>query len=134
MITFEIHTDGLDAISFELEKEISGTEEKLIQRVKNDTTQFVPYKTGNLTENTTIQGNKIVYPAPYARFLYYGKLMVDPLTGSAWARKGVKKILTQKNLVFERSVHPQAQSHWFEASAALNLSDWVDFAKKEFGE
>ena len=50
--------------------------------------------------------------------------MVDPETGSAWAKKGATKVLTDRNLVFNTTVHGQAQSHWFEASKAQNLGKW----------
>ena len=49
---------------------------------------------------------------------------MDPETGSAWARKGVTKELTDKDLVFSKRVHGQAQDHWFEASKALNMERW----------
>lgn len=130
MITFGINTDGLDA-TFDISEGVTEAEHLLAKKIKDDTTPFVPYKTGRLTENTTVRENRIVYPGPYARFLYYGKLMVDPETGSPWARKGAKKVLTQKHLVFTKTTHPQAQSHWFEVSSALNLPAWIDFAKEE---
>ena len=56
--------------------------------------------------------------------------MVDPDTGSAFAQKGAVKVLTDKNLVFSKSVHPQAQAHWFEASKAQNLEKWLRVYKK----
>ena len=40
------------------------------------------------------------------------------------------------NLVFNKTMHPQAQAHWFEASKAQNLDKWVrvaDKAVKKFG-
>ena len=72
----------------------------------------------------------IVYPGPYARFLYYGKVMVDPNTGSTYAPEGGTKVVTDRNLVFTQTVHPQAQSHWFEASKAQNLDKWIRVAEK----
>lgn len=56
--------------------------------------------------------------------------MVDAETGSAWVRKGEHKVLTDKNLVFRKDFHQQAQSHWLEASKAQNLDKWVQTAKK----
>ena len=86
---------------------------------------------------TRLDGNKIIYPGPYARFLYYGKVMVDPQTGSTFAPKGGTKVLTDRDLVFSKAMHPQAQSHWFEASKAQNLDKWIRVAKKaveKFGQ
>ena len=84
-------------------------------------------------------GDTIVYPGPYARFLYYGKLMVDPDTGSPWAPKGATKVLDPggRDLDIKKSVHSKAQAHWFEASKAQNLPKWRRVAgkavKREFG-
>ena len=99
------------------------------QQVKKDTEPYVPALTKTLVNNAKIVENEIIYPGPYAKYLYNGKLMVDPETGSAWASKNAKKVVTDKNLVFNTSVHGQAQSHWFEASKAQNLNEWVKVAR-----
>lgn len=77
-----------------------------------------------------MDGAEVIYPGPYARYLYYGKLMVDPATGSSYAKKGTIKVLTDKNLVFNKAMHAQAQSHWFEASKAENSEKWIRVADK----
>lgn len=101
-----------------------------IQAAK-DTAPYVPALTGSLSNRTKVQGGEIIYPGPYARYLYYGKLMVDPETGSAWAKKGAtKKVLKDRNLVFNTTMHSMAQSHWFEASKAVNMERWERVAGK----
>ena len=74
-------------------------------------------------------GNEVIYPGPYARYLYYRKLYVDPLTGSSYARKGVTKVpaVPEKDLIFHK---PGTCSHWFEASKAQNMEKWVRVAEK----
>ena len=99
-------------------------------QARKDTAPYVPFLTGSLDRRTQVEGNAIIYPGPYARFLYYGKVMVDPETGSTYAPKGGTKVLTDKNLVFNTSGHNQAQSHWFEASKAENLDKWIRVADK----
>lgn len=99
-------------------------------QAEKDTRPFVPARTLSLANRTIVDKNLIIYPGPYSRYLYYGKLMVDPDTGSAFAQKGAVKVLTDKNLVFSKSVHPQAQAHWFEASKAQNLEKWLRVYKK----
>lgn len=91
---------------------------------QKDTEPFVPALTGKTSNDTKVVKNKIIYPPP-SQYLYHGKLMVDPDTGRAWASEGSKKVLTDRNLVFNRSMHGQAQAHWFEASKALNLNKWL---------
>lgn len=105
--------------------------------VLKDTTPFVPMQTGKLYQSGiagSTPGSGIVqWVSPYARYLYYGKLMIDPATGSAWARPNTTKVLTNKDLVFSQAVHPQAQAFWFEASKALNKKKWMKGAKKIAG-
>lgn len=99
-------------------------------QIESDTRPFVPAQTESLANRAQVVDNTVIYPGPYARFLYYGKLMVDPETGSAWARKGANKVLTGTELNIKTNVHGQAQSHWFEASKAQNKDKWVEVAKK----
>lgn len=56
--------------------------------------------------------------------------MVDPETGSAYAPKGGTKVVTDKNLVFNKAMHSQAQAYWFEASKAENMDKWLRVADK----
>lgn len=65
------------------------------------------------TLGSTIGSGEIVQIAPYARYQYYGKLMVSRLTGSAYARQGESKVLTNKNLNY-RKINPNAGAFWFE--------------------
>lgn len=106
-------------------------------QMEKDTRPFVPALTGSLMNRTRVDGNVVIYPGPYARFLYYGKVMVDPDTGSSFAQKGAVKVLTDKDLVFNKTVNPQAQAHWFEASKAQNLEKWMRVyrkARKKYGK
>ena len=72
----------------------------------------------------------VVYPGPYAAFLYYGKLMIDPATGRSWAPTGAKKIVAEKDLQYSRVPHKDATSHWLEPSKAQNLDHWLEAAKE----
>lgn len=129
-VKFSVHMEGMDAIKETLAQACGKAEHVLAVQVEKDTVPFVPALTGSLTERTRVVGNAIIYPGPYARFLYNGKVMVDPNTGSTYAPKGGTKVLTDRNLVFTKTMHPQAQSHWFEASKAQNLDKWLRVAEK----
>lgn len=136
-VTFAMHFGGMEAIKNKLAESCTRAESIVGQQVIKDTEPFVPALTGSLTIRTRLDGNKIIYPGPYARFLYYGKVMVDPQTGSTFAPKGGTKVLTNRDLVFSKAMHPQAQSHWFEASKAQNLDKWIRIAEKaveKFGQ
>ena len=136
-VTFSMHFGGMQALKDKLSASCTRAESIVGQQVIKDTAPFVPALTGSLTIRTRLDGNKIIYPGPYARFLYYGKVMVDPQTGSTFAPKGGTKVLTNRDLVFSKAMHPQAQSHWFEASKAQNLDKWIRIAEKaveKFGQ
>lgn len=130
MLKFNVHTSGLDS----LREKVSSASDKaahiVAMQVRKDTSPYVPALTGSLAKRTHVDGGEIIYPGPYARYLYFGKLMVDPATGSSYAQKGSTKVLTDKNLVFNKAMHGQAQSYWFEASKAENLEKWVRVADK----
>lgn len=88
------------------------------------TEPFVPMLTGSLKNRTQVKDDYIVYPGPYARYLYHGMLMVDPATGSPWATYGAHKVLTARPLQFNHASHPQATAYWFEAAKKKNLRAW----------
>lgn len=135
-IKISVHTDGFDAVKEAIAEACTRAEHVLAEQMEKDTQPFVPALTGSLTQRTRVVGNTVIYPGPYARFLYYGKVMVDPNTGSTYAPKGGTKVVTDRNLVFNKTMHPQAQAHWFEASKAQNLDKWVrvaDKAVKKYG-
>lgn len=129
-LKFSVHTDGMDEVRRQLALACDKSEHVLAIQVEADTVPYVPALTGSLTERTRAIGNTVVYPGTYARYLYYGKLMVDPDTGSPWAKKGATKVLTDRNLVFSQAMHQNAQAHWCEASKAQNLEKWVRVAQK----
>ncbi|RDU21937.1 minor capsid protein [Anaerosacchariphilus polymeriproducens] len=79
---------------------------------------YTPFKQGVLeksaTAGTKIGSGQIKQNAPYARYQYYGKLMVSSVTGSAWASQGESKVLTGKDLIYNTGNHPRAGKKWFE--------------------
>lgn len=130
MLSIKVHTEGLDKLKDVLHQRAKDAEFIVALQAKEDTSPYVPMDSGSLDMRTAVVENRIVYGGPYARYLYFGKLMVDPDTGSSYAPKGSTKVVTSKDLVFRQDVHGQAQSHWFEASKAQNLEKWVRVAAK----
>lgn len=143
MLKFTVYTDGLEAIKDKLEEVSTKAEHIVALQVRKDTSPYVPALTGSLDTRTWVDGQQIIYPGPYARYLYYGKVMVDAATGKGPMRivsedgtevirfrKGAKLRPTDRDLKIQRSMHPKAQSHWFEASKAKNLPKWLRVAKE----
>lgn len=121
-VKFSVKTSGLEAIDREIAKFSSESEVWLANEVLKDTDPYVPFLTGSLSQRSHVDGNTVVYPGPYARYLYYGKVMEGPPQGPKHA--------TDRDLVYTKQHHPQAQSHWFEASKAQNLNKWLKGVKK----
>lgn len=129
MLKFNVVADT-SSILPELNRVAGKAEHIVAIQVQKDTSPYVPFLTGSLDQRTRVDGGNVIYPGPYARYLYYRKLMVDPATGSSYAQKGSTKVLTDKDLVFNKAMHSQAQAHWFEASKAENLDKWLRVADK----
>lgn len=119
-IRFDVKVEINDA---KLKARVDRANEILANEAMKDTDKFVPKLTGTLSGGARVSDGQIVYPGPYARYLYHGKLMVDPKTGSSYARKGSTKTLTGKPLNVAKS-NPMAQPEWFEVSKGLNLEKW----------
>lgn len=83
--------------------------------------RYVPYKEGGLVGNSRVDEQcNIHYETLYARFLYYGKLMVDPETGSSYAKKYHKKVLTDKDLVYHK---PGTGPFWDQKMVSAEMSE-----------
>lgn len=101
---------------------------------------YMPMVSGtfiNVTKglSAAIAGSGTVYAAapPFGRFLYEGKVMVDPETNSPWARPGAKKIVTDKPLRYSKNAHPKATDHWFDEAKKHHGASWVIATKKIAG-
>lgn len=138
-ISFHVHTGGLDNIQKQIAEGCTKAEHAVSAQAAKDTAQYVPMRSGSLRERTRVIGNRIIYPGPYARYLYYGKYMVDAETGKGPMhfedktgehikyRKGARLVPTDRDLVFHS---PNTRSHWFEYSKAKNMDKWMRIAKE----
>lgn len=122
------------------EKQYGEAQFKLDSIVMTDMVPYMPMQTGtfiNVTKaiSASIAGSGYVCAAapPMGRFLYEGNVMVDEETGSPWARKGSKKVVTNKPLEFDTSKHPKAVPHWFDEAKKNHGASWVKMAKKIAG-
>lgn len=142
-LKFNVRTDINTTLAEQLADVADYAERVVAQQVLKDTSPFVPMLTGSLNQRSRVYGNEVIYPGPYARYLYYGKVMVNAQTGKGPKNfvdkngtpilrfpKGSKLKATDKDLVFTKAYHPNAQSHWFEASKAQNLKKWERVAAK----
>ena len=85
---------------------------------------YTPRDTGTMEDGAIIRPWEIEYKGPYARYMYEGRLYVDPIYGVGafynpmygfWSRKieqGGKKIPTSKPLNYNTGMNKYATDHW----------------------
>lgn len=89
----------------------------LDSQIVQDTSPFVPFRTGQL-DSSVMRASKmgdgeIVYDTPYAREIYYG---VSYKTG--------------KKFNYNRRFHPLASEQWIEQSKSAYLEKWTDIVRE----
>jgi len=107
-------------------------------RVLEDSRACMPLLTGSLQQrsHTEDDGKKVIFPGPYAGYLYRGKVMVDSVTGKGPRkiptgpgeyilrfRKGAKLIPTARALAYS---NPQAVPEWFEHAKRQSKQFWIE--------
>lgn len=98
----------------------------VLKRIK----RYMPFVSG-MTYKVTVAQTDISRPyiitdTPYAKYLFYGKVMIDPKLGIAgfmtpegWrSRKGITKVLTGRPLQYNRTKNPNAGPRWDKALSA----------------
>lgn len=113
-------------------RQFAEAQQWLGDRVLEDSKPFMPHVTGDLQQLSKVlaKGKEVLYPGPTARFLYMGKVMVGEVSGSAWAREGEKKVVTNKPLTYSSA---DATAFWFEAAKAENEDYWLNGVKRIAG-
>lgn len=95
-------------------KQYTEAQKYLDSEVLKDSSPYVPMRTGVLMQSgirgTVIGSGEVVWDAPYARRLYYGK-----------------------SFNFHKGKHPKACAFWFEAAKAVHKNKWIAGAKKLAG-
>lgn len=93
------------------------------ESVNRRITRYMPYRSGALQGSLKrVTGPaEITITAPYARYQYYGKVMIDPAINAAgfktkdetWrSRKGAVKVLTDRDLQYDTTKNAQAGPYW----------------------
>lgn len=100
------------------------------QNVLRRIVKYMPYTTGATIKLTQAQTNirkpEIVLDAPHGEYIFRGKVMVDPATGAAgfkttegWrSRKDCIKVLTNRDLKYNKSKNTKAGPRWDRAVSA----------------
>ena len=127
----------LDVDLSRFEKQYGEAQYELDSMVMASMQPYMPHRTGtfiNVTKamSASIAGSGYVVAAapPMGRFLYEGKVMVDPATNSPLARPGAKKVVTERDLKYG---NPKATPHWFDTAKEKHGKSWVKAVKKIAG-
>ena len=119
------------------EKQFQEAQYYLDSQIMNDMVPYMPHRDGNFVNVTRLQsaalagsGKVVAAAPPMGRFLYEGKVMVDPVTGSPWARKGAKKVVTERPITYS---NPKATPHWFDTAKDAHGKAWVKGVKRIAG-
>lgn len=130
-------TIELDVDLSRFERQYGKAQEALDNMVMASMVPYMPQKTGTFINVTKAMsaaivgsGTVIAGAPPMGRFLYEGKVMVDPLTNSPWARPGAKKVVTDRDLKYS---NPRATPHWFDTAKNNHGDSWVRATKKIAG-
>ena len=107
---------------------------------------YCPWDSGALAKGaysaTTFGSGKVIYPARYAHYMYYGEVYGPniPVYGddsgeptSFFSPPGQKKHPTGRQLQYSTDVNALAGSHWFERMKADHAADILREAKDVAG-
>lgn len=145
----EVHyTLDLDMDRFD--RQFNKAQYMLDTQIMTDMIPYMPKVTGTFINRTlamsaSVAGTGFVYAAapPYGRFLYAGKTMVSPSTGSTWAKYGEQKVLVsqyrgktnaKENLTYNSSFNPMVTAEWYEEAKRKNYRRWVKLTKGVAGD
>lgn len=127
-LKFEVSTAGLSMkVNLKrLDSKIKKAQSVLVSQIKIDSEQFVPARDLTLSNSAHAENKntELVYNGPYARFQYYGKVMVDD-RGSTYAKAGTKKHVINRDLVYSKERHPKATSFWYKKAKELYKDKWI---------
>ena len=144
MLKLNIKVKDLDISLERFGLEDHGRVQKAIDKAVIDyDLQYVPMLTGTLGKSaytaTDIGSGKVIYPGPYARYLYYGEIygpnipVFEDDSGVPtryFSPPGEKKQPTGRPLTYNTEINPLAGSHWFERMKADHLKDIIEEAKR----
>lgn len=104
---------------------------------------YTPFRTGILQNESSFSGigtGLLGQHKPYARYMYYGKVMIDPKINAAgfitkdgvWkSRRGVSKVVTDRDIVYQGA--PMRGAFWFERMKADHIDELLAIVAKETG-
>ena len=121
-------------ISAQMDQRVRKGRMMLKSEIARDCSSYLPFANGYLEKSVNRSIGKddpyLVWDIIYARFLYYGKLMLGVSSHSAWAKKYERKVATNTDLKY-RKLRPQAGPYWFERRKPWLIQKWLKILETE---
>ncbi len=139
-MSFVIKTKSLQTIYRSLGLEDKGRVQAFLDKtVAENLQKYVSRKGGAQEKSIPIASKygsgKVIINVPYARFQAEGKVMIGIKSHSPWARKGERKIVTNKNLTYHseklRGKHPFERMKADKGQSILNQT--ANYARRISG-
>ena len=93
-----------------------------------DTDPFVPKRKGILRASGHVRQDAVIYVAPYARLLYYGKKRKG-----FFSEKQRKFFFANKDKLLSQKPTPGTGPRWDKKAAALHSKKWAEVGAKAMG-
>lgn len=107
----------------------------LTETVNKRITAYMPYRSGNLSGKykRVTSPSEITISTPYAHFQYAGLVWIYPQTGSTYAPKHGKKVITGRPLTYDTTKNAKAGPFWdrrlMAAEGKAIVADLQEFIK-----
>lgn len=105
----------------------------LKSEIVKDTSPLTPLDTGALNRSVIPSSHKddeyLVWNTPYAHFINEGKAMIDPATGSAYARKNASKVYSGRSLRYHNPDNDR-RDHFYDRAKKKNREKWAEVFNK----
>ena len=107
-----------------------------LMRLSNN---YIPFNNGVLSASAMVTqgGTSILYNTPYAKYHWYGKLAVDPITGKGaffkegygfWSRPNTKKVISDGDMQYQGA--PMRGPRWVERCFIDNKENLIQATQK----
>lgn len=107
-------------------------QKKFTMDVRKFCEPYVPMKSKALINNVPYGKNYeyFTYESPYAHYMYKGKLMIDPATGSSYTKKGNQKVYKTPSQDLKYNGAPMRGKYWDKRMWADNGEKIVQSIQK----
>ena len=137
-MSFIVKTEPLSKIYKKLGLQEKGKVQQFLgETTANSLKKYVSFKSGVQEKSIKVieGGRKVIINVPYASFQAGGKVMIGAYSHRPWARRGERKVLTSKRLIYHsnslRGAHPFERMKADKKESILNQT--ANYARRISG-